>query len=582
MDALAAVNHAKNVQLAGTLPGSNTKSALQHSSSSYGDLAELILNASSSLAENARTISLAINALSPDPEFAGTLPRALAVGGYVRDLLLGKESKDIDIEVYGVSAERLEKLLEDLYPGRINTVGRSFGILKVSLGNGLDIDVSIPRTESKTGIGHKGFAVEGNPALSIQEAARRRDFTWNALAADLVSGEIIDAFFGIEHLKAGLMVVTDAERFQDDPLRVYRAVQFASRLGFKIEARSMELMKDMVSKGVLEELPRERITEELVKLLLKSEKPSLAFELMRELGIIERYFPELHALTLTPQDPEWHPEGDVWVHTMRVLDSTSHIVNSSSANFSSNEKIQALLGALCHDLGKPLTTVVDPQEGRIRSPNHEAAGEEPARRLLGRFSFSTEIEDAVLKITTLHMRPGVLYRALESKKMDDYAYINDARKLLREIHPTSIFVFLAACEGDFRGRALETAKSPRCNETEFLKETILKNDLNHKALLFGRDLIALGLEPGEEFGKIIHEVEKRRDDRLIKTRGEAIQFVKLRYLLQGRDLIDLGFSPGPTLKPIFDRLKVEISAGSIQTRAEAFRFVQEYFSSDAA
>ena len=184
--------------------------------------------------------------------------RALIVGGWVRDRLMGHPSKDVDIEVYGVDADRLKGLLAQL--GSVNTVGESFTVYKVA-----DIDVSIPRTESKTGRGHKGFAVRGDPSLTPAQAARRRDFTMNAIAWDPLSGEYIDPFEGRADLERQLLRAVDPATFADDSLRVLRGIQFAARFGFALEASTKALCRSLP----LDDLPAERIWGEIEKLLLR-------------------------------------------------------------------------------------------------------------------------------------------------------------------------------------------------------------------------------------------------------------------------------------------------------------------------
>jgi tRNA nucleotidyltransferase (CCA-adding enzyme) len=235
-------------------------------------------------------------------------PRALLVGGYVRDALLGRDTTDADVEVYGVPRDRLETLVTEMFPGRVNAVGRAFGVLKVHLAPGMDLDVSLPRSDSKTGAGHRGFAVQGNPFLDFAEASRRRDFTVNALACDPLSGEILDAHGGLDDLANRTLRAVDHGTFPEDPLRVWRAFQFAARLDFRLDAGTFALLQAMVGRGELAELSKERVTDELKKLLGAS-CPSIGLTLARETGVIASSFPELEALAETPQDPEWHPRG---------------------------------------------------------------------------------------------------------------------------------------------------------------------------------------------------------------------------------------------------------------------------------
>ncbi len=458
--------------------------------------------------------------------------QALLVGGFVRDSLTETVSKDADIEVYGIDAEKLEKTLEQMYPGQVDTVGKSFGVLKVFLGDGLDLDVSIPRRESKTGAGHKGFAVSGDPTMSVKEAARRRDFTINSLAADPLTGEIIDSFGGVKDIEQNILRVTDAERFQDDPLRVFRGIQFAARLGFTIEKKSFALMKEMVERGSLSELSPERITEEWKKLFLKSEKPSVGIELMRELGIVEKYYPELHSLIDVPQEPEWHPEGDVWIHTMMVLDAAAKIAK----DFGPEEKLQVLIGALVHDLGKPSTTEMGEKNGvpRIRSLGHEEAGIEPAKAFLRRFTFGEKVEEAAVASAKDHLKPGMFQMQYESRKLTSDQYANGLRKWLKRHRGVNWRVLLAISEADYRGRTIPGVDTGPYEAGEHARRVIQEQKLDQEAvkpLIQGRDLIALGLKPGPVFGQLIERIEGARDEGEIKTREEALELAK-RWILE--------------------------------------------------
>jgi tRNA nucleotidyltransferase (CCA-adding enzyme) len=266
--------------------------------------------------------------------------RALVVGGSVRDALLGQESKDVDVEVFGLPAERLKTILESF--GRVDTVGESFTVYK--LGN---IDVSLPRRESKSGRGHKGFVVQGDPSLSFVEAARRRDFTINAIAQDPLTGELIDPFEGARDLKARRLRVVDSRTFGDDSLRVLRALQFAARFELTVDDETRTLLRSIP----LDDLPAERVWGEIEKLLLLARRPSIGLALALDIGVVHLLFPEMAALVECPQEPEWHPEGDVWVHTLMVVDEARARIDGLERG----PAAAMMLGALCHDLGKPLT-----------------------------------------------------------------------------------------------------------------------------------------------------------------------------------------------------------------------------------
>ncbi len=455
-------------------------------------------------------------------------PKAVIVGGYVRDLALGLSPKDADIEVYGVATQELAPLLERLY-GKVNSVGQAFGILKVPLADGRELDVSVPRRESKVGKGHQGFLVQSDPALDVWEAARRRDFTINTLALDPLNGEIFNGFGGLEDIANRLLRVTDAERFQDDPLRVYRAIQFAARFGLTVEKKTMDLMREMVDRGDLAELSKERVTEEWKKLLLKSEKPSVGLELMRELGIVEKHLPELAACIDCPQEPEWHPEGDVWIHTLMVTDAAAKIIKREKNVLTTDEQMAVMFGAVVHDFGKPGTTKFE--NGRITSKNHEAEGEEPARVFFDRLALSGAVVDSAVHVTTSHLQPGMLFRQLEKGDLTERSYANATRKLLRKVAPTRAQVILAASESDFRGRTIPGVHHATYLPGERMREIVAKFALDHEAktsLIQGRDVLGIardigkGGNPGPWVGKVIQHIERLRDDGKIDTFEEAL------------------------------------------------------------
>ncbi|MEK7473524.1 MAG: HD domain-containing protein [Patescibacteria group bacterium] len=460
--------------------------------------------------------------------------RAMLVGGFVRDCLLGIASKDADLETYGIEAEVLETVLKELFDDKIETVGRSFGIYKIFLGDGFDLDVAIPRRESKSGSGHTGFEVEGDPELDPKEAARRRDFTINAIAADPKTGELFDPFNGQDDIKDRILRVVDGSTFVDDPLRVYRGVQFTARFGLRVEPSTLELMRLMVARGELDTLSKERVTDELKKLLLKAPKPSVGFELMRTLGLIRRDYPELHALIDTPQEPEWHPEGDVWIHTMMVIDEAAGIVSQNSKrksqNFTEEERLQVMMGALCHDLGKPSTTAPGEKDGvpRVRSIGHEEAGVTPTEALFDRFAFGESVRQASIASAKDHLKPGMLWRQLEKGTLTEEAYVNAVRKLIKRTKPTSWRVLLAISEADHFGRGLPDIKHEPYAVGETFARMVEEHRLDGegiKPLLLGRDLQALGMKPGPLMGRLLKEIERLRDEGKIKTKKDALAYV---------------------------------------------------------
>ena len=242
--------------------------------------------------------------------------RALLVGGCVRDELMGQQPKDWDVEVYRIEPLRMRELLDQFGP--VNVVGEAFTVYKI----GAHLDVSLPRRERKTGRGHRAFFIEGDPEMTFSEAAARRDFTINAILQDPLTGEIIDPFHGQADIKRGILRTVSADTFGEDSLRVLRAAQFAARFEFRVEPETAALCKTID----LSDLPAERIWNEIAKLLLRSRRPSVGLGWLHALGALDQLFPEIKTLIDVPQDPEWHPEGDVFVHTRLVVDRARELI----------------------------------------------------------------------------------------------------------------------------------------------------------------------------------------------------------------------------------------------------------------
>jgi tRNA nucleotidyltransferase (CCA-adding enzyme) len=424
--------------------------------------------------------------------------RALAVGGFVRDRLLGHESKDLDLEVYGIGQDQLPAVLAEL--GRVEPVGQAFPVFKLGT-----IDVALPRRESKTGRGHKGFAVEGDPFMSFEEAARRRDFTINAIAWNPLTGEYLDPCGGRDDLANHVLRVVDPQRFGDDSLRVLRALQFAARFEATLEPLSAQICRAIA----LDDLPAERIWGEFEKLLLVAERPSIGFALARELGVVERLLPEMVPLYDCPQDPEWHPEGDVWTHTLMVIDHARHL----NADLGRAPLAIVMLGAVCHDLGKPATTAVI--DNRIRSPGHEAAGVGPATAILDRLNVHTidgvNVRAQVLGLVAEHLRPSAFYKAKETVR--DGAF----RRLAERVDLELLTRFARA---DCHGRT----GTFDCSAMDWFIDRARSLGVEHHPpapILMGRHLLALGVPPGRRMGEILKAVYEQQLDGLVTTIADA-------------------------------------------------------------
>jgi tRNA nucleotidyltransferase (CCA-adding enzyme) len=426
--------------------------------------------------------------------------RALIVGGWVRDRLRGvAASKDLDIEVFGVPADRLRTLLESF--GRVESVGESFQVFKAG-----DIDVSLPRRESKAGRGHKGFAVEGDPQLSIEAAARRRDFTINSISWDPLTGEYLDPFGGQADLERRLLRVVDPQTFPDDSLRVLRAVQFAARFGFTLEAATRELCRRIP----LDDLPAERVWGEVEKLLF-APRPSIGFALALDLGVVEKLMPELHALVGCPQEPEWHPEGDVWVHTLQVIDQARGRID----DLPRSQQIVMMLGAVCHDFGKPATTAF--LDGRIRSIDHEEQGVEPASRFLDRLNLHSidgyDVRRQVLGIVAQHLKPGMWFKTRD--QVGDGAF----RRLAQKV---DLDLLARLAKSDCLGRE---PGHFNCEAMDWFLDRAHRLGVEHRPpapILLGRHLLELGMKPGPRMGDVLKTIYEQQLDGKVTSLEEAI------------------------------------------------------------
>jgi tRNA nucleotidyltransferase (CCA-adding enzyme) len=434
--------------------------------------------------------------------------RALIVGGWVRDQLLGRPDKDVDFEVFGVPADRLRELLQTIGP--VNAVGESFTVYKVG-----DIDVALPRVESKVGRGHKGFAVIGDPMLSPEAAARRRDFTINAIALDPLTGDLIDPYGGQKDLERRTLRAVDARTFPEDSLRVLRALQFAARFEFALDAATTELCRRIP----LDDLPAERVWGEMEKLLLRAHRPSIGFALALELGVLDRLFPELKALVGCPQEPEWHPEGDVWVHTLMVIDQARTRIE----DLPHAQQVTVMLGAVCHDLGKPPTTAV--VDGRIRSMEHEQAGVAPALALLDRLNIHTldgfDVRANVTGIVAHHLKPLAFFKA--ATPVGDGAFRRLAQKVDLELLAR---VALSDCLG--------RTGNFDCTGIEWFLRRARELGVQHEPpapLVKGRHLIGLGVAPGPRMGEILRELYERQLDGRVTTLEEGV--AAAREILSG-------------------------------------------------
>jgi len=422
------------------------------------------------------------------------------VGGCVRDALRRQPISDVDIEVFGLPAAQVRRILEAHFP--LDLVGASFGVIKL---RNLPVDVALPRAESKRGLGHKAFDIVSNPFLSFAEAASRRDFTINAIAYDPLQQTLIDPFHGVDDLQAKILRHV-SDKFGEDPLRVLRGMQFIARFELDAAPETIEVCRAMTP----ETLPPERLFQEWRTLLLKGVDIARGLAFLRATGWVQ-YYPELAALIGCPQDPRWHPEGDVWTHTLLCL-------NAFAAERTGNEWDDLIVGlaVLCHDFGKPATTTHE-TDG-IRSFRHELAGAELARQFLLRMTNQHDLIERVCALVAAHMRPQELYQqnagdsairrlARQVQRIDWLARVDRADRLGRGLPPRdgeeTADAWLLA-----RARALDVqAAAP-------------------KPIVMGRHLQALGLSPGPHFGPVLAKCYEAQLDGAFTTLEEGLAFAR--------------------------------------------------------
>lgn len=438
--------------------------------------------------------------------------RALMVGGCVRDRLLGRAVKDWDVEVYGVEPAVLRRLLDRM--GSVNVVGEAFTVYKL----GHHLDVSLPRRERKTGRGHRGFVIEGDPEMSYEEATRRRDFTANAILEDPLTGEIVDPFDGRGDIRRRLLRAVSPDTFVEDSLRVLRAAQFAARFEFEVEDETVALCRSID----LTDLPAERLWGEMEKLLLAARRPSVGLEWLDRLRVDEQIFPELHALKGVPQEYEWHPEGDVDVHTRLVCDRARELID----DLDYARRVTVMLAALCHDFGKPATTQF--VDGRIRSRGHEDAGVEPTLAFLDRLKIFTlegyDVRSQVVALVRDHLKPGEFYRLRDS--VGDGAFRRLARRCELEL-------LYRVARADSLGRNAPWVPRERhftAEAQEWFIERARALEVERSApapILMGRHLIEMGLSPSPAFREILDAVYEMQMDDRVTTLEEAKRAARL-------------------------------------------------------
>lgn len=436
------------------------------------------------------------------------------VGGIVRDLVTGRDNKDIDVEVYGLGEDEITDTLSDF--GKVDTVGSSFGVIKLTTDEN-DYDFSLPRRENKAGKGHRGFIVEPDPTMSPREAASRRDYTINSLAMT-ANGEILDYHGGLDDLKNGILRHTSSQ-FVEDPLRVLRGFQFAGRFNMQMHQKTADLCRSLRSE--YRELPKERVWGEWEKWATKSKVPSAGIKVLEDTGWLELY-PELFSLHGVPQDPEYHPEGDVLTHTKFVVDMASEIADRDKLN--DRDRTVLIFAALCHDLGKPETTVF--KDGRWRAPAHAQEGEVPTISFLKSIGAPQSIIDEVVPLVVEHMAH------VSADEVSDRM----VRRLANRIAPSNILMLSRVIEADHSGRPPLRKELP-VNARRIVEASKRMRMAASKPepIIGGRELLELARDnlippmfskPGTHFGVFLEYMFNKQLDGAFSGHDDGMEYAR--------------------------------------------------------
>src|SRR5580658_3603503 len=438
--------------------------------------------------------------------------RALVAGGAVRDDLLGLEPKDFDIEVYGVSFDVLAGMLAQ--HGRVDLVGQHFGVVKLTVTGGRIYDFSLPRRDSKIGRAHRDFLATFDPDITPEEAASRRDFTINAMAFDPVANELLDFFGGRDDLKNRVLRAT-SDAFREDPLRVLRGMQFACRFDLTIDPTTAAECRAIAHE--YSTVARERVAEEFMKWAVKSVRPGRIAEYLAATGWIV-HFPEIEHLLGVPQDPEWHPEGDVGVHTMLVVDAAARIAARDS--LADRERAVLLFSALTHDFAKVETTALRDRNGRLRwtAHGHEAAGGPLARAFLERIGIKPAIVDEVVPLVENHLAHSSIPNDVTPRTV---------RRLALRLAPANITQLINLIEADHSGRPPLPATLPesavRIRDMAAAQAVATKPQ---SALILGRHVLPyFDDRPGPHIGEITRAAYEAQTDGVFSTEEEALRWL---------------------------------------------------------
>ena len=399
--------------------------------------------------------------------------RTFYVGGYVRDKLLNIENKDVDIEIHGINEEQLQDILKQV--GDPISYGKSFGVYSLK---GHNIDIALPRSEKAIGKGHKDFKIDVDPFIGYKQAARRRDITINALMQDVLTDEILDYYNGLDDIKNKIIKQVDSNTFIEDPLRVLRVAQFASRFNFTVAQETIELCKTID----LTYLTKERVEEELKKCLLKGNKPSIFFDTLNKMNQLDYWFKEIKELIGLKQDPIYHPEGDVYIHTMQVIDRAVKYRDKCKS-------YEFMLLCLTHDFGKIICS--ENINGRIHAYEHEIKGVPIAEEFIKRITNRKEVITYLKNMVPLHMLPN--------KCASDNSKIKKTNKMFYySIEPKDL-IYFSYCD---RGNE---------DNSKYLNERYEEyKSMMLKPYVTGSDLIKAGIKQDKNFHELIEYATKLR------------------------------------------------------------------------
>lgn len=429
------------------------------------------------------------------------------VGGSVRDnfLNLNKKDKDIDCEVYGLYPLQLEKILSSF--GKVDLTGKSFAVYRIN-----NLEISLPRQDRKIGEKHQDFYINTSPFLSYREACLRRDFTVNAILRNVLTGEIIDPLNGISDIKKEIIKAADLKHFAEDPLRPFRAARFAAYLGFSIDLDTIKLCR----KINIDSLPYERTFGELKKILIEAKYPGRGIQILLDLGLFINE-PLLNKMVLCPQEPSWHPEGNVFIHTILSLNNAVKFRDNLR---NTEDKLVLMLSVMFHDLGKIFTTRVEKtgkKKGKIISPGHQSIGAKLTGNILQKWKVPNKIIKRVKNLVAAH------HRIYDLWIVRNEITVGAIRRLLKDTEIEILkSVFISDKFG--RGQRLDVSEEVKWLEEKIKELNIKKNQL--KPIIMGRDLLILGLKQSPEIGIYLKKIYNAQLDGLFSSKEEGMEFSK--------------------------------------------------------